>query len=436
MIQPMTIESLPPKPLPALPVATTLLALALSACASWPVPPAAAPLAPAATAPVLLVSIDGFRADYLELGITPNLARIAREGVRAKWMNPSYPSLTFPNHYTIVTGLRPDHHGIIHNTIDDIALGTFKVADAAAVSTTQWWGGVPIWVGAANAGLPSATMFWPGSQAKIGGHRPGRWLPFDKSMPSVARVDTVLGWLAETPATRPRVTTLYFNVVDEAGHDHGPDSPEARAAIREADAAIGRLVDGLQARALLDAVNLVIVSDHGMAAVAPAHAVAFEDMVDPADATAVTSGQSVGFAPQPGRTAAAERQLLGAHARYDCWRKGGLPPRWHYGRHPRVPPIVCQMHEGWDAMPRARVAARAAGPTRGSHGYDPALPSMRALFVARGPSFRRGVVLPAFDNVDVYPLLARLVGITPAPNDGDATTLAPTLQAVEDTAGH
>ena len=407
--------------------ATAVLALALSACVALPPTTSTdtrSGVAMPAPATVLLVSIDGFRADYLALGITPNLARVAHEGVRAQWMTPSYPSLTFPNHYTIVTGLRPDRHGIIHNTIDDGALGTFKLSDRAAVSTTQWWGGEPIWVGAANAGLPTATMFWPGSEAEIGGRRPGRWQRFDKAVPSAARVDTVLGWLGEPAATRPRLATLYFDVLDTAGHAHGPASPEAHAAIRDADAAIGRLIDGLAARSLLDAVNIVIVSDHGMATVAPGHVVVIDDMVMPADAVAVTSGQSVGFAPLPGRTAVAERRLLGAHANYTCWRKGELPARWYYGRHPRVPPIVCQMHEGWDALPRARAATRPAGATRGSHGYDPALPSMRALFVARGPAFRRGVVLPAFDNVDVYPLLARLVGIAPAENDGDADAMA------------
>lgn len=424
----MTNESLLPKPPPALRFATAaLLALALCACATWPTPPAAAPLAPAAPAPVLLVSIDGFRADYLELGITPNLARIAEDGARAQWMNPSYPSLTFPNHYTIVTGLRPDRHGITHNTIDDDALGSFTLSNRVAVSTTQWWGGVPIWVGAANAGLPTATMFWPGSEAEIGGRRPDRWQPFDKAVPSSTRVDTVLGWLGEPAGTQPRLATLYFEVLDEAAHAHGPDSAEAHAAIIEADTAIGRLIDGLAAHSLLDAVNIVIVSDHGMATVLPGHVIAVEDMVDPADAVVVTSGQSVGFMPQPGRTAAAERRLLGTHPRYDCWRKAEVPARWHYGQHARVPPIVCQMHEGWDALPRARAQRRPADATRGSHGYDPALPSMRALFVARGPAFRRGVVLPAFDNVDVYPLLAQLIGITAAPHDGDATTLVPAL---------
>lgn len=425
MIQPMCVMCLPSLCRTAV---AALLTLALASCALRPPPRTGTRPPTMQPPPVLLVSIDGFRADYLALGITPNLARIARDGARAQWMNPSYPTLTFPNHYTIVTGLRPDRHGIVHNTMRDGALGPFKHSDPAAVATPQWWGGEPIWVGAARAGLPTATLFWPGSEAVIGGHAPGRWQQFDESVAPAVRVDTVLAWLGESAATRPRFATLYFDALDDVSHDYGPDSPQAYAAIRAVDAAIGRLLDGLAARRLLDAVNVVVVSDHGMASVAPGHVVVIEEMVDPLDALAVTDGQSVGFVPQPGRTAVAERRLLGAHARYDCWRKAQLPPRWLYGRHRRVPPIVCQTHEGWDALSRARAAKRPAGATRGSHGYDPALPSMRALFLARGPAFRRGVVLPPFDNVDVYPLLARLVGIRAAPNDGDIAPLLPALQ--------
>jgi len=415
-----------------------LFALSVASCGSLPPMPSDAGTTAATQlhAPVLLVSIDGFRADYLQLGITPNLARLAREGVRAQWMNPSYPTLTFPNHYTLVTGLRPDRHGIVHNTIHDADLGTFKLADRAALADARWWGGVPLWVTAENAGLPTATMFWPGSEAPIGGRQPTRWKPFDASLPMAARVDTVLGWLGEGAGTRPRLATLYMEHLDEVSHDHGPDSAETHVAIGEVDAAIGRLVDGLASRGLLDAVNVVIVSDHGMAAVVPGHSIAIEDMVDAADAEWMTAGESVGFIPRRGHEAAAEHRLLGPHTQYDCWRKGELPERWQYGRHPRVPAIVCQMHEGWEALTRARLAQRGRDATRGAHGFDPALPSMRALFIARGPAFRHGVVLPAFDNVDVYPLLARLVGVQPAPNDGNAATLLPALLPAKDLRRH
>jgi predicted AlkP superfamily pyrophosphatase or phosphodiesterase len=406
-------------------------ASALSGCTAAPPHAAVAPASPVVPAradSLLLVSIDGFRADYLDRGITPNLARVAAQGVRAQWMNPSYPSLTFPNHYTLVTGLRPDHHGIVHNSMWDDGLGTFRASDKTAVGATQWWGGEPIWVGADKAGLTTATMFWPGSEAPIQGRRPQRWRPFDKEVSADARVDQVLAWLDEPASTRPQLATLYFDQLDVAGHDHGPDSPQVRQAIIELDAAIGRLLDRLQARGQLDRINLIIVSDHGMASVGPGHVIAVEDMVEPDDATVVSIGQSIGIAPRPGREAFVEKRLLGAHARYDCWRKGELPGRWHYGSNPRVPPIVCQMHEGWDALAREKVAQRPPGITRGSHGFDPALPSMRAIFLARGPSFRQGAVLPAFDNVDVYPLMARLLDVAPAPNDGDPSTLLPALR--------
>ncbi|MGV8932972.1 MAG: ectonucleotide pyrophosphatase/phosphodiesterase [Luteimonas sp.] len=404
------------------PLLALLLLLQLASCVSTPQPSTASPDT------VVLVSIDAFRADYLDRGITPNLSRIASEGVRAAWMNPSYPSLTFPNHYSIATGLRPDHQGIVHNTMRDQVLGGFKLSDRMAVGDSRWWGGEPIWVGAEKAGLRSATMYWPGSEAAIEGIRPSHWLPFDKDVSAARRVDQVLAWLDAPAATRPRIVTLYFDMVDTASHATGPDSAQTRAALVEVDDAIGRLRAGLTARGQLDRSNLIIVSDHGMAAVAPGHYVAVEDMVTMQEAAVVSVGQVIGIAPNPGFESVVEKKLLGAHDHYDCWRKGELPARWHYGTHPRIPPIVCQMHEGWDAIPRAVIATRPTDHVRGSHGYDPALPSMRAMFIARGPAFRRGAQIPAFDNVDVYPLLARLLGITPATNDGDITPLLPALR--------
>jgi predicted AlkP superfamily pyrophosphatase or phosphodiesterase len=419
---------------------SALVACLLASCATSPSSgpdsnPARA-TRPAATHPpdsVLLVSLDGFRADYLDLGITPNLSRIARQGVRARWMTPSYPTLTFPNHYSMVTGLVPDHHGIVHNTMRDAAIGGFKLADRKAVGDGRWWGGEPIWVSAEKAGLPSATLYWPGSEAEISGVRPTRWSQYREghTRPLDARVDTVLGWLSEPEATRPRIATLYFETVDHDSHADGPDSPQAHAAVRAVDAAIGRLLDGLVARGIAEHVNLVVVSDHGMATVPRSQLMAVEDVVAKEEATVVTIGQVITIAPNPGHEARVERKLLGKHDGYDCWRKGELPARWRYGSHPRIPPIVCQMHEGWDMLPRETIAKRTAM-TRGSHGYDPALPSMRALFVASGPAFRRGVTLQPFANVDVYPLLARLLGIRPAPHDGD---IAPLLPALRDAPG-
>ncbi len=405
---------------------TALLALTLAACSTSPAPLASTP-ADSARPQLLLISIDGLRADALDWGITPHLSQLAAQGVRAQWMNPSYPALTFPNHYTLVTGLRPDHHGIVHNSMDDAELGGFKVSQADAVGDSRWWGGEPVWVGAEKAGLHAATWSWPGSEAAIDGVRPTHWMKYDAHVPPAQRAQQVGDWLEDRQQPLALVT-LYFDQVDKAGHDHGPQSPEYRAAMVSVDKAIGGLVSRLRRDHRLDHTDIVVVSDHGMATVPPQQVVAVEDMVPMDEAKVVSIGQSVGIAPLPGKQAAAEKRLLGAHAEYDCWRRGELPARWQYGAHPRVPPIICQMHEGWDALPADEVEARHAGHVRGSHGFDPALPSMRAVFIARGPSFVAGKTLPPFDNVDVYPLLAHLLGITAAPNDGNAATLLPALR--------
>ena len=395
--------------------------LLLAGCSTTPARTAVEP------EPLLLISIDALRADYLGKGDTPHLDRLARQGVRAEWMNPSYPALTFPNHFTLVTGLRPDRHGVVHNTMREEGLGDFRVADLAAVGDGRWWRAEPIWVGAEKAGLPTAIWAWPGSAAEIDGVRPARWKPYDESVPAMQRADEVARWLEEPAATRPRFAALYLEMVDGAGHEYGPDAPQTRATVREADAAVGRLMDTLRHKGVLERINVIVVSDHGMAAVLPGHVVAVEEMVPMDEGTVISIGQSVGIVPLAGRMEAAQKRLLGRHDHYECWRKGELPARWHYGRNPRVPPIVCQMDEGWDAIPAASVGRRPLGATRGSHGYDPALPSMRAAFIAHGPAFREGVVIPSFDNVDVYPLMTRLLGIPARENDGDIAPLLPAL---------
>lgn len=403
-----------------------LLALVFAGCA---VAPAASP--PPPPIPLILVSLDGYHPDYLARGHSPTLQALADGGVRAAWMYPSYPSLTFPNHYTLVTGLRPDRHGIVENSMSDPELGSFALHNRAAVGDGRWWGGEPIWVTAQRAGQRTATMFWPGSEAPIQGIQPNHWFPFDGAKPMQDRVDAVLGWVDLPAGERPAFMTLYFERVDSAGHYYGPDAPELDQALRDTDLALARLVEGLQARGLEGKVNLVIVSDHGMAATSPERVVFVEDLVPAASIHLVTVGSSMGLDPRPGREAEVEAALLGRHAHHACWRREALPERWHYGSHPRIPAIVCQADAGWRFVSRERSRNRPGGWQRGfnlgSHGYDPADPSMRALFVAHGPAFRPGIVIPPFDNVHVHPLLARLLGLAPPDSDGDPEALAPIL---------
>lgn len=383
-------------------------ALVLSACATAASPVRERP-------PTILISIDGYRADYLDRGNSPVLAQMARDGARGV-MRPSFPSKTFPNHYTLVTGLRPDRHGIVENNIEDPAIPgvTFRLSNAQAVQDARWWDqGEPIWVLAERAGIVSGTMFWPGSEAAIRGVRPSHWRPFDQKVPPEARVDQVLAWLDLPRGQRPGLITLYFDDVDTAGHDYGPDSAELIAAVARVDGALGRLTAGLKARGI--AANIVVVADHGMAPMSPDRALYLDD-VAPRDAfRTLTAGALVTLYPVAGREAEVDRGLIRPHEHFECWRKAEIPARFRYGGNPRVAPYVCLPETGWRLGTRDY---RPSKPERGAHGFDPHSLEMAAIFVANGPDIRRGVVLKRFDNVGVYPLLARLIGVRPASNDG------------------
>ncbi len=373
----------------------------------------------------ILISIDGFRADYLQRDKTPTLARLAHDGVSAA-MRPSFPSITFPNHYTLVTGLRPDRNGIVGNTMEDAARPgvTFALNRPDIVHDPIWWDQAePLWVTAENAGVRTATMFWPGSDAPIRGVQPHDWRLFDKSVPAEARVAQVLTWLDRAPAERPRFITLYFDAVDGAGHYFGPDSDEVNTALQQTDAAVGLLLRGLETRGLQSTTNLVIVADHGMSATSHEREIVLGDLMPAADFRAVSQGAEAGVRALPGHEDEVAKALLAPNDHMTCWRKADVPARYDYGKNPRVPPFVCLAETGWLIE-----AAHSTRPTlKGEHGYDPQDPQMAALFVAHGPSFRRGVVLPGFDNVDVYPLLSKLIGVKPQPNEGHLADVAPAL---------
>lgn len=404
------------------------LVLVLGACATPRPSPVAVQVGARAPAPasrqVILVSIDGLPASMLGDGTLPTLDALASEGARAEWLAPSYPTLTFPNHYTLVTGLRPDHHGIVHNNMRDPALGTF-ISKEAGAKDGRWWGGEPIWATLQRQGGIAATMFWPGSEAEIAGQRPAHYVPFDKNLSPDARVDQVLAWLDLPAQARPRLFTLYFDQYDIAAHEHGTAAPQSLRTLRRVDHALARLRDGLRARGLDGSTDLVVLSDHGMADVPREQVRYLDDQLDPSAYDVVWWGLFTGLQPKPGREVEVERAFVGRHDVYACWRKGELPAQWRYGTHPRIPAILCQSDIGWRVQGRANSVS--SNPVKGEHGFAPEAPEMRAVFVAAGPSFKRGVVLPAFDNVDIYPLLARLLGIAPAPNDG---TLASTQAAL------
>ncbi len=404
---------------------TRMILLALAALLALAGAPCAARTAD--RPPLILISIDGFRWDYLARGVSPDLAALAAAGVRAERMIPSYPSVTFPNHYTLVTGLYPDHHGIVNNTFEDPAVGgVFNGVFKMSSKEEGWWNqATPIWTTAEQHGVHAGVMFWPGSEAEIRGVRPSRWKPYDIAFPANARVDAVLGWLDLPKDQRPGFLTLYFERVDSAGHAFGPGAPQVDQAIAGVDAAIGRLVEGLKARGI-DA-NLIVVADHGMAPVPPDHTLILDTLIDVAAVHVVFDDTVVGVdIPDTPAARAAEAKLLAPHDHLACWKKAEIPARFHYGANPRVPDVVCAVETGWLVDTREH-AARRLGQERGAHGYDNQDPLMGALFIASGPAFRRGLVIPPFPNVDVYPLMMQLLGLPPEPNDGRLADLAPIL---------
>jgi predicted AlkP superfamily pyrophosphatase or phosphodiesterase len=404
----------------------SLAAFSFGCATQHPLPSSADGSAGHKPTPLLLISIDGYRYDYLQRGLSSTLAMLARGGVQAASMQPAFPSLTFPNHYTLVTGLSPDHHGVVNNTMFDPQLGKFSMSSHKAVSDGRWWAeGTPIWETADQHGLRTATMFWPGSDADIHGRYPDYWRSFDINVTPVQRVDQVLAWLDLPAAERPSFLTLYFDAVDHAGHVYGPDTPQVDAALRETDVALSQLVQGLKQRGLFDRINLIVVSDHGMAAVPEANSVMIDQLIPLGQVQTVSLGILAGFNPTSDSVEAraafhkVEQMLEQPQQHMQCWDKTRVPTRLAYGHNARVPQLLCLANLHWRITTSEYAAKRKDRLSLGEHGFDNAEPLMQAVFVAHGPAFRVGAKVPAFPNVDVYPLMTHLLDLPPAANDGN-----------------
>jgi predicted AlkP superfamily pyrophosphatase or phosphodiesterase len=348
-------------------------------------------------------------------------------------MIPAFPTKTFPNHYTIATGLYPQNHGIVENTVFDRSFdATLSMANRDEVQNGRWWLGEPIWVTAEKQGQRSAPFFWPGSEAEISGARGTYWKPYDGDLSNKARVDLVLSWLDLPTEKRPTFLSLYFSDVDHAGHEFSPDSIETGDAVRRVDDDLGRLIDGLRQREIFAQVNLIIVSDHGMATQDRNNAIILDELFDTTLARKVVwTGEIVAIFPKDGNENSIYETLrsrLPAQAK--VYRKAETPARLHYSNSPRIAPLLVLPDEGWILTTRKRFQERSENQRRGlrgGHGYDNALESMRAIFIAHGPAFKKGSLIEPFENVHVYNIMTRILGLTPAPNDGNDTAAAAAL---------
>ncbi len=403
------------------------LAICAAGCAVAPAPsgPPARPGSQAADSgqqpTLILISLDGFRWDFLEHGVTPTLSRLAAAGVHADRLIPSFPTKTFPNHYTIVTGLRPAEHGLVANNILDPRTGErFSLSNRKAVRDGKWYGGVPIWVTAERAGMRTAPLFWPGSEAEILGIRPSYSLAYDGDMRPDDRVDLVLEWLDLPAPERPSFLTLYFEDVDDGAHRYGPDPSEGLTrALGVVDRAIERLVDGLNRRGLNSSVDLLIVSDHGMSATSASRVIFLDDYVDPEEANVVDWSPILGLWPSPEHADAIYQALAGAHPHLAVYRREEIPDRYQFSGHERIPLIVGISDDGWSVATRARFNGCPSCFDGGAHGYFQSLDSMGALLIAYGPSFRRQTKIGPIENFHLYNVMCAVLGLEPAPNSGD-----------------
>ena len=369
---------------------------------------------------LILISMDGFRWDYMEKTDTPNLDRLVENGVKADALISAFPSKTFPNHYSIVTGLYPENHGIVANTMYDPKFdATFSLGNREEVQNGRWWGGEPIWVTAEKQGLKTLCNFWPGSEAEIKGVRPSYWVAYDGNVPNEERVKKVLDYLDKPAKERPSFYTIYFSDPDDYGHLGGPDSSSINIAIQECDARVGQLIAGLENRNMFDKVNIMIVSDHGMAQLSRDRVVFLDDYLDPSNLKILNWYPVLDIWLEKSDVDSIYNLIDGKHPNLSVYKRVGVPKYLHYSNNKRITPIVGILDNGWSLTTHDYFESHQSFYNGGTHGYDPTQSDMHAFFLAYGPAFKSGATVPAFENIQLYNLMTEILNVEPAENDGD-----------------
>jgi len=384
---------------------------------------------------VIMIGLDGLRADAIDRFPAPTLSALAKNGVRSKGMIPAMPSKTFVNFYSLATGLHPVHHGFTSNYPYDRKLGSAFDRDRDT-QNPDWWGGEPIWITAEKQGVKAATYFWVGSEVAHDGVRPSFWKAFDWNKDYSERVAEMLGWFEKPAAERPRFATLYFSAVDTAVHNFGVGSDEERSAIARVDRHIGDLIAGLKKLGLWEQTNIVIVSDHGMTDLSDDRLINLDTIVDLSRLTIPDWRRNDGPAYMPfmniyGDSAeikTALKALKGAHPSMQILERGNFPAAYHFDHPDRAPDFMILADIGWTLYASensSKPLPVASVPwTSATHGYDNQHKDMHATFIAAGPKFNKGHMVDTFDNVEVYGILACVLGITPARTDGSIKNVA------------
>ncbi|EFQ93484.1 hypothetical protein CFE70_001030 [Pyrenophora teres f. teres 0-1] len=388
----------------------------------------------------ILISLDGFRADFLYRNLTPTLNQLIQEGISPKYMLPSFPSVTFPNHYTMATGMYPEAHGIVSNTFWDPKLQQeFYYTDPKRSLQPHWWGGEPLWVTAEKQKVRAAVHMWPGSEANISEQEIAYVDKYNGSEVLDRKVDRIMGLLdlpgskdvgASALRPRPQLIAAYVPNVDGDGHKYGPNSTEIRDTITAVDTMMGGILDGLKQRNLTGIVNVVVVSDHGMATTDVSRLIQFEDLIDPSELSHTDGWPLYGLRPKdPSSLQRLYKQVKDRTANnpnVEVYLRENMPERYHFSKNDRIAPLWIIPKTGWAIVTKEEFdieAGKKDGEVyhpRGLHGYDHEHPLMRAIFVARGPAFPHtpGSMMKPFQNIELYNIICDSINITPVPNNG------------------
>jgi alkaline phosphatase D len=374
---------------------------------------------------VVLVSFDGFRHDYVSRFNPPAFKEFIRKGAAAEALIPSFPSKTFPNHYTLVTGLYPGHHGLVDNAFYDPALHQrYGMKDKTVVTNPAYYGGTPLWQLAQQQGFKAASFFWVGSETAIQGKYPDYYFNYDEKVPNNKRVDQTIAWLKLPEAERPRFISLYFSLVDQEGHNSGPNSDALRETVLRADSVLGYLMHSLKTVDL--SVNVVITSDHGMMELRNEEKtfIPISNLFNTSDPSVVFVNGGTQNHIYTQKADSLYEILKKKEDHFKLYKRKEMPAQWHYD-HERVGDLLMVIEPGYyftdQPLPPAK---QPKTPFIGAHGFDPNVEkSMRGIFYAQGPNIQQGVTLAPFENIHVYPFIATILGLKTPPIDGKAEVL-------------
>ncbi|MBC8321443.1 MAG: alkaline phosphatase family protein [Bacteroidetes bacterium] len=368
---------------------------------------------------LIMISLDGFRRDYTQNAHTPVFDSLVKVGVMAEALIPAFPTKTFPNHYTMATGLYPDNHGIVLNGFyADDQKCDYNKNDKSTVADGKFYGGEPIWCTAELQGVKSATLFWVGSEAEIKGVRPSIWAKYNHELAFEARIDSVFNWLSRPESQRPHLIMWYYDEPDSKAHEKGPESEELTAEIEKLDSYLGDFFTKMRTLPFFNQLNFIVTSDHGMGSISPDKQIILDEIIDTANLAYFDGWNPIwNLKVKEGKLNKVYNSLKNIE-QLQVWYHDSIPDRLHYGTNPRTHDITVVAKPKWSIYWSWNV-----GRNLGAHGYDNNFKDMQAIFYAAGPAFKNNYKSPAFENIHLYPLIAEILKVNPAQTEGNLTAV-------------